>query len=138
MQNGPEAIVDAFYAAWILRDIETVAAYFSDNFRLSQHFSDPMLPFTGETIGKAAALARLQMILGEWRFLKFEPTLTVADGTSVRTTCPFILQHLRTGEIFDGSFRHIWRVSDGKLASVDEYLDVDRLRAFLRLLGLPA
>lgn len=137
MQNGPEAIVEAFYAAWILRDLEAVLAYLSDDFRLSQHFSDPMLPFTGETVGKAAAGARLKMILDEWQFLKFEPTLTVSDGTSVRTTCAIALKHLQTGEIFEGTFRHVWEVRDGKLASVDEYLDVDRLRSFLRLLGLP-
>lgn len=138
MKNDAETIVESFNAAWFLRDLPAALANLSDDIRFAQHFSDPALPFAGETVGKGAMRERLAMILANWHFLEYRPTHIVTEGSTVRTICPFVVRHRPTGDSFDGTFRHIWTVQDSKINAIDEYLDLARLKAFLRLLQLPA
>lgn len=138
MQSNAEAVVEAFYAAYAVADVRTALSYMTDDVRFAQHFDDVALPFTGETVGKDAIAQRLAMIQTSWTFLQYGPPRLVVEGEVVRGICPFLVQHRASGETFDGTFRHIWTVRDGRIASIDEYLDVERLRAFLRLLGVSA
>lgn len=136
-QNDPEAVVAAFYTAWLARDVPVMLAYLSDDVRLSQHFEDAALPFPGATTGKAAFKARMDMILADWCFDEARPKTSLADPSTVRSSVPFLLRHIATGETFEGTLRHVWGVRDDRIFQCDEYLDIARLKAFLRLLGLP-
>ena len=136
MRADPVAVVDSFYAAWFARDVDAAASLVGDLVRLTQHIEDPALPFVGTTVGKPAFQQRLEMIFAEWRFLSALPRHLNVEREKVRTVCAFEVLHLATGEVFDGTLRHHWIVRDGLIIHCDEYLDVARLKAFLRLLGL--
>lgn len=137
-QNDPEAVVAAFYTAWLARDVPAMLAYIANDMQLSQHFEDLALPFPGTTSGKDAFKARIEMIFADWSFDEARPKTLLADELTVRASCPFVLRHIATGETFEGTLRHVWRVREDRIFQCDEYLDVARLKAFLRLLGLPA
>jgi ketosteroid isomerase-like protein len=131
-------VVDRFYLVWFARDIAAILALMSPAVRMTQHFEDPAVPFAGTGIGKPALEARLNGIFSAWRFLRIDPQHQHSDGVNLRTNCDFEVQHLATGEIFDGTLRHFWVVRDGLITHLDEHLDVARFKAFLRLLGLPS
>jgi ketosteroid isomerase-like protein len=138
VQASPEEIVEAYYRSHVLGDIAASLAYLHDDVRIAQHFNDPALPFSGETLGKPAAETRLRMILADWHFIEVTPTYTAVGSDEVRSLCPFVVMHRRTGETFEGTFRHVWKFCDGRIIALDEFIDVARLKSFLRLLGLPA
>ena len=134
----PVQVLEAFYDVWFRRDVIAVMAMISPVFRMTQHFDDPALPFTGTSVGRAAFQHRLEQIYADWRFLTAKKKYLQVDGERVRTNVTFDVQHLATGEVFDGTLRHFWVVRDGQLLHLDEHIDVERLKAFLRLLGLPS
>lgn len=136
MKSDPETIVEAFYGAWLMCDIDAALAFVADDIRVAQHYSDPELPFTGETTGREALRQRFQMILAAWRFVSCHPTVLVVEAGVVRAVCPFVIEHLATRERFEGRFRHIIEVREGRITSFDEYVDIARLRSFLKLLGV--
>lgn len=138
MLSDSVAIVDQFYKAWFEADMPAMAVCLDEHIRLSQHFADPALPFTGETHGRGAFMIRIAKINAEWCFLKAIPVKNYVDQETVRTSVEVEIRHLQSGETFEGTLRHIWRVRDGLITECDEYIDVARLKAFLRLLGLPA
>jgi ketosteroid isomerase-like protein len=138
MRKDPEGIVEAFYRAWLVRDVEAALAYCDDRIRVAQHFSDPALPFTGETVGTADFRARLLLVARSWEFLSSDPVHSLVGPETIKSHCPFVIRHLATGEVFDGTFRHLWGVRDGRIIALDEYIDIARLKAFLRLLEAPA
>ena len=138
MLSDPEVVVDRFYKAWFQADMPGIAACLDEHIRLSQHFADPALPFTGETYGRGACVIRLAKINADWCFLKAIPVHNYVDQDTVRTSVEVEIRHLESGETFEGTLRHIWRVRNRLITECDEYVDVARLKAFLRLLGLPA
>lgn len=137
METSLESVVNGFYAAWILRDVPALLAYLSDDVKLTQHFEDPALPFAGATVGKRALKARIEMIFNDWVFDHAKPINIPVDHETMRTRCPCVIRHIATGQSFDGSLRHVWVVREGRIVQIDEYLDISRLKAFLRLLGGP-
>lgn len=131
-------LIDRFYRTWFDRDHDAMAATLSPLVRLTQHFADPALSFTGTSIGKTAFRARLEAIFRDWIFDRAEPRHDRIDGNHIRTNCSFELRHIASGEVFDGTFRHDWRIDGGLITHIDEQIDVARLKAFLRLLEATA
>ncbi|MEQ1647762.1 MAG: nuclear transport factor 2 family protein [Hyphomicrobiaceae bacterium] len=138
MAEGSISVIDRFYEVWFARDVAAILDLMSPVVRMTQHFEDPAVPFAGTGVGKAALEARLDGIFSAWRFLHIEPRHFQSDGVNIRTNCTFEVQHIATGEVFDGTLRHFWVVRDGLITQLDEHLDVARFKAFLRLLGLPS
>jgi len=134
MLDARVAVINDFYDAWFRRDVDGVMATMSPLVRFTQHFADPALGFTGTSVGKPAFKARLEMIFRDWCFDHAEPRHDRVDCDHIRTNCRFEVRHLESGAVFDGTFRHDWRVSQGLITHIDEQLDVARLKSFLRLL----
>ncbi len=82
-------------------------------------------------------MIRIAKINADWCFLKAIPNHNYIDQDTVRTSVEVEIRHLESGETFEGTLRHVWRVRNGLITELDEYVDVARLKAFLRLLGLP-
>ena len=134
MRSDTEGVIVGFYQAWQLRDVPATLAYCHPDIRVAQHFTDPDLPFAGETTGVVALEARLKQIFEEWIFLEAKFLTLEVDGATARSQSPFVVRHIATGDEFDGTFRHRWVVQNGQVTEIDEYTDIARLKAFLRLL----
>jgi ketosteroid isomerase-like protein len=137
VRSDPEGVIVGFYQAWLLRDVAAAMAYCHPDIRFAQHFTDPELPFTGETIGVKALEARVNQVFTEWVFLDGKLLNLDVDGESARSQCPFRARHIATGEVFDGTFRYRWMVRNGQITEIDEFTDIARLKAFLQLLKGP-
>jgi ketosteroid isomerase-like protein len=130
----PRPVVEAMYAAWRKRNIPGVLAACNDIVRVSQHYSDPKLPFTGTTVGKFAYEQRLNMIFKDWRFERGDHTFTYHDAVNARTQVDVAIRHIESRQLFDGYFRHIFVVRHGLITQIEEYVDLPCLQAFLRLI----
>ena len=140
MQSDPATIVEAFYQAWLVRDVDTAMAYCHDGVTLAQHVSTDVLPFAGTTIGKGRFDERMRLVFRDWVFEKALPTILSVDlGTGVvRTTCVFAARHVPTGELLEGRMRHVFEVIDGRIRYLDEFHDAPMIEAFMRLAAASA
>jgi ketosteroid isomerase-like protein len=138
MRNDSEAIVEGFYAAWRIGDVAAAMAYCHDDIRVTLHYHDYALPFSGHSIGSVEARRRLEQVASSWEFLDFKHQVTSVEATRVRTTSPFTMRHRGTGMILSGTFRHVWTLHAGRIIGFDGYTDIAMLKSFLRMIGLPA
>jgi ketosteroid isomerase-like protein len=135
--NDPIGVVDAFHAAVLASDAETAMAYLHQDVRVTMHFRDYALPYVGHSVGWDAARTRLVQVIQEWKYLEMRQTLTLDGPDVVRQMCPTVMQHRRSGAVLEASFRNIFRMKDGKIIALDGYADVELLKSFLRMIGLP-
>lgn len=138
MKSDPATVVDAFYQAWLVRDVDTAMAYCHDDVTLAQHVSTDVLPFAGTTIGKGRFDDRMRLVFRDWHFDKALHTILGIDGETVRATCAFTVRHLPTGEVLEGRMRHLFEVADGRIRHVDEFHDAPMIEAFMRLTAATA
>jgi ketosteroid isomerase-like protein len=127
-------LVEAFYEAWARQDIPGCLIHCDEVVRLSEHFQDPKLPFAGTTVGKVAFAERLRMIFETWAFERGDRHYTLVSPVNLRVNLHVAIRHLPSNLVYEGMFRHVWTVRNGRITQLEEYVDVDKLRAFLRLI----
>ncbi|MEQ1647761.1 MAG: nuclear transport factor 2 family protein [Hyphomicrobiaceae bacterium] len=135
MKSDAETLVDAFYAAWRARDIETSMYYFADDVHIVFHFGNSVI-FSGESRGKAAAREKLEKSGDGWQFVELKQTYNHVEPNLVRCRCPFVIRHVRSGATLEGTLRHIFSLRDGQIAKFEAFIDVAMLKTFMRLIGL--
>jgi hypothetical protein len=133
MRSDPEGIVDAIYAAWAAKDLTGLMAYCGDDIVFTIHVPQDAGAFAGESWGRAAMLDRLQMIVDEFNFLRFEPGTPIIDGERVKVLVDFHGRHKASGQDIVCRLRHVWHFAEGRLVRIDEYHDGAMVRAFMNL-----
>ncbi len=131
-------IVNDCYAAWRAVDIPGFIALCDENVRVTQHIEDVALPFGGTGYGRASLAQRLVLIYADLCFVKADLEHVFVSDELLRINVDAAIQYMPSGAIFEGTLRHVWRVRNELVTEIDEYLDVARFKAFLRLLGQPA
>ncbi len=137
MKSDAEALIDAFYEAWRARDIEASLAYFTDDIHIIFHFGNSVL-FSGESRGKGAAREKLGQSGDGWDFVELRQRYNHVEPDLVRCSCPFVIRHVRTGAVLEGTLRHIFSLRDGRISTFEAFIDVALLRSFLRLFRVGA
>ncbi len=129
-------VVCAFWKCSRARDKAAILALFADDVTVAVFIPQEILPFGGgELTGKAAASDRLQTIFDQFDVLHYEGTVSSATGDTVRGQVAYSFKHKATGEAIQGVMRHVFEVKDRKIARLHEYHDVERIRAFMRLVS---
>lgn len=136
MTLSARAVVEATYEAWAARDLERTLHYCADDIAFNMHVPQEILPFGGVARGKAELRPRLQAILDGFDTLAFAPDPISIDGDRARAQVLYYHRHKPSGEVIDGRMRHLMRIADGKIAHLDEYHDVARIAAFMRMVEL--
>ena len=124
-------LVRRCYDAWDRKNIDDLMACCAPDAVYQVHVPGDVLRFGGRHEGCAAIRACLEVILAEYDFLAFAVDWIRGAGDTVRARVLYYYRHPVTGDQFDAGFRQVWRVSEGRVAQVDEYHDVARLKAFL-------
>ena len=138
MPIDPADVVCELWRHWRARDKAATLDMVSDDIELVQNVPEDVLPFGGVTRGKAAASDRLQMILDQFWTLKFEGEVVSVEGGIVHGLVQFHFRHKATGEDIQGTMRHRFDVRDGRIVRLAETVDVDLVRAFMRLVAQAA
>jgi ketosteroid isomerase-like protein len=135
MRARDRLVLEAIYASWAAKDLDTVLACFSDDIVFTMHLSEEIAPFAGETRGKAAIVPRLKMIIDEYDFLKYRPLFIRDDSDALHAQIQYHYRHKRTGLEIEGTMRHVWQIEGDKITLLDEYHDSPRLHAFFEMLA---
>ena len=87
----PDEVVTGMWRAWAQQDKATTLSYCSDDMIFSLFVPEHILPFGGETKGKASVSDRLQTIIDQFETLAYEGSakalveLWIAVRASLRT-----------------------------------------------------
>jgi ketosteroid isomerase-like protein len=131
----PEQVVQAFHAAWAPGDgdIPRAMGYVAEDAVYILYLSNELLPFAGETSGRAAIEASLREIRRQFEYLLYRPFNIAVEGDVVRMRVEHIYRHRASGELLSGNFRIVFTVRDGKICRAEEYHDRAKVEAFMRL-----
>ncbi len=132
---SPETALCGIWACWQVRGRTQFLTYFSADVEYALYIPQDTVPFGGVTVGKAAFSDRLQTILDQFEILNYEAVFLGATEDTARGIVRFNYRHRATGECIDGMMRHVIKLQDGLIVRIEEYHDVDRVRAFMRLVA---
>ncbi len=135
MPASSKEIVEQAYAAWAARDLAGALACAADDIEFIMHLPSDVVPFAGPMRGREALAQNLQTVLDEFDFLAYEPVQITAQGLSFHSQVRFHYRHKATGLDYDGTMRHTWFVENGKIVRWEEFHDVERVRAYFKLLA---
>ena len=135
ISGEPAETVRALWSAWQKRDKAATLALLADNIVFALLVPQEVVPFGGETVGKASVSDRLQMILDQFDTLSYEGKVTKTLGDTVHGMVAYRFRHKVTRETIDGVMRHVIEVRDGLIVRINEYHDIALVRAFMRLVS---
>lgn len=136
--DEPGDIARALWSAWQVRDKAATLALLADDIVFGLYVPQEVLPFGGETTGKASVSDRLQTILDQFDTLTYEGKVTRTQEETVYGRIGYQFRHKVTGETIDGVMRQVIVVRDGRIARINEYHDIELVRAFMRLVSYAA
>jgi ketosteroid isomerase-like protein len=131
--SHPEEVVRRFNSAWIVGDVESVIQLVAEDCVYALHISEELLPFGGETCGRANIKSALQMMRHQFDYLLYRPGHPTVVGSKVHNQVEFMYRHRKSGEVLTGTFRIVLQVKDGLLVRGDEYHDRAMVETFMRL-----
>ena len=119
-----------FYRCYRERRLAEAVALLSDDFVFKAHIPnapfDPLRPRS-----RAEFTLICHKFLDDYDILQFDAgPFTVFDGVA-SAPAKGLFRHKTTGKLLDLSFRHTWRLVDGKLAELHQEYDVEKVQAFL-------
>ena len=133
-----EGVTPRFCAAWERQDLHGALAFIDDDIVYAMFIPQDVVPFGGETRGKAAMADRMRTILDQFAMVRFETIWFKSDGVIEQTRVAYAFRHRETGETISGVMRLITRVEDGLIHDLKEFHDLEKVRAFMRLIAYRA
>ena len=133
LYHGPEYILRECYAAWSRADYDAALSYCSDDVVFAMYLPKDVVPFGGEAHGLEEFRGCLKAILKDFEHVYYRPLNIVVSGQFGRAQIHFCFRHRATGRELDGVMRHEVMIKDNKIASMREYHDTERIRAFMQL-----
>ena len=134
MRAGMTTVLEAAYAAWAAKDLQSTLACFSEDVEFTIHLPPEVIPFAGPVRGRDNLAARLQIIIDEFHFLEYVPLQITPYGEIFHSRVHFHYRHKATGHEYEGRMRHTWRIEGEHIARFEEFHDTERVRAYFRLL----
>jgi hypothetical protein len=134
--SEPADIVCYMWESYGAGDLASTVAYFSEDIAFAIFIPQDVLPFGGgETIGKSSFSDRLQTVKDQFDILEYVGSITSVSGEMVRGQVAYSFRHKLTGEIIQGVMRQVFDFNGGLIVRLHEFHDVERIRAFMRLVS---
>ena len=134
----PATVLRAAWRALLLRDKSAMLDLATDDIVYAIYVPNHLLPFAGETVGKAALSDRLQMMIEQFQILKYEGVVMGTEGDIVRGQVAYHFRHRVTGKETEGTMRQVVQIRDGRIASFKTYKDVEGVGAFMNVVSQSA
>jgi ketosteroid isomerase-like protein len=142
MSDDAITVLEALWAAWARRDKAATLALVTDDIRYTMHIPPEIVPFgttaNEPTIGKRALSDQLQTILDIFETVAYSGRVAGMVEARIHGQVSYLFRHKLTGEEIEGVMRHVVRIEAGRIATIDEYHDVERVKAFMRLVAAAA
>jgi ketosteroid isomerase-like protein len=126
---GNVQILKGAYEAFGHGDIPSVLATFDPNIEWREAEGNPYKPDGKPWIGGDAIAQNLFMRLGsEWDGFTVTPKEFHDAGDTVVVECRYTGVHNATGKRIDAQACHVWKLSDGKAKSFQQYVDTAQMQ----------
>ena len=135
MRTDASTLLEAAYAAWAAGDLDALMACFADDVVFAIRLPPENVPFAGLVRGKADLARQLMIILDDFEIVAYRPIQITVGADTFHSQVEFIFRHKATGLAYEGSARHIWRVENNKIVHFEEFHDIERTRAYFKLLA---
>jgi uncharacterized protein len=135
MRARDRLVLEAMYASWAIKDLDAVLSCCSDDIIFVMHLPPEIIPFAGESLGKAAIIPRLQMIIDGFDFLEYRPVYIDDAGEACHSLVRYRFRHKRTGYEIEGTMRHVWTIEGDQIVRLEEFHDTPRVSTFFELLA---
>lgn len=131
----PQTVLTRFCQSWAKQDLSGSLMFAHDDVVYAMFIPQEVVPFGGETCGKAAMSDRMRTILDHFDMLRFDIIDEKRLGDLECARVAFAFRHKIAGETITGIMRLEARVQDGLIVDFKEYHDVEKIRAFMRLIA---
>ncbi len=138
MMDETKGVMPRFCAAWERQDLHGALAFIDDDIVYAMFIPQDVVPFGGQSRGKAAMADRMRTMLDQFAMDRFETIWFKSDGEIEHTRVAYAFCHRVTGETISGVMRLITRVEDGLIHDLKEFHDLEKIRAFMRLIAYRA
>ncbi len=133
LNPSPEFVVRGYYDAMLRGDVDDAMSFVSDDVQWTMYVDRQVIPFAGESAGRAALRERFEQMLSAWELLRYEFTTLELLGQSARAVIAVAFRFRATGDVIDGSMRLVFRIIGRQIVFADEFHDAERIRAFMAL-----
>jgi ketosteroid isomerase-like protein len=136
MTEAVAAVATAALQTYAAGSLAAFMDLLTDDVEYALYIDQADLPFAGETRGKEALRERIAQMHASFDYVLFRPlAVRVVDATTTHNQVEFMYRNKATGEMLSGRFRLVLTVEGGRVQRIEEYHDVARVKAFLRLVG---
>jgi ketosteroid isomerase-like protein len=126
---GNVQIMKGGYEAFGRGDVPSVLAIFDPNIEWREAEGNPYKPDGKPWIGVDAVVQNLFMRLGsEWDDFTVTPVAFHDAGDTVVAECRYTGVHKGTGKSIAAQACHVWKFSDGKVTSFQQYVDTGQMQ----------
>src|SRR5690606_11406816 len=115
MRVNIPVLLEAAYAAWAARDLDSAMSCFAKDVLFINHLPPGVAPFAGIIRGKAELARAFETIFDNFDFLDYRPVQITAEGGSFHSQVQFQYLHKATGLTYEGRIRHVWRIEGDKI-----------------------
>lgn len=133
-----DGVMPSFCRAWAGQDLQGALDYVHDDIVYSMFIPQDVVPFGGETRGKAAMGDRMRTILEQFEMVRFEIIHFKSHGDIEHTRVAYAFRHRLADETIAGVMRLVTVIEDGLIYDLKEFHDVEKVRAFMRLISFKA
>lgn len=128
----PKLIIEAIYAARRANDQDAMKRLQRDDIVFTFN-ADPDRPGSGERlVGSEAIFEHFGRVDAHWQLLEHVIGPLLGDGMVYNRSIRIKMRHRATGQLLDGTKRHVITVLDDKIAAITEHLDHELIQAILR------
>jgi ketosteroid isomerase-like protein len=138
LSTDPTEVVETRWRARTRGDWRLNSRFFDPNFQYDMNVPQDVWFFAGQTNGLPAYMDRMSALQGQFEILRYDPTIMSADGETVRGSIAYRIRHRKSGYVFDGGCRQVARVQKGHIVALEEFHDVERIKAFMRMVSYAA
>lgn len=127
----PVQVMHAVWSAWANGDLGTLLSWYADDAIWSINVPRDLIPFGGESRGKAAIADAVTAAAAQFETLYFRPEHTDMRDDVVRCFIKYGVRHRLTGLVHEDMATYRCVVRGGLVRRVDAVYDIEQTRAFM-------
>jgi ketosteroid isomerase-like protein len=130
-----EQTVATLYDSWRKGDLDAVMGMLADDVEWTIHIPPSINPVGGTVRGRAAVAERFHEIVRDYEIRDFGNGDILTNGEEAAARVRMHYLHRPSEQVLETIAMHHWKLDDGRVVLIEEFHDVDTMRAFGKRCG---